>query len=35
MGAASPGTVIGVFWGAEYQNSSTGEGKFVKYSNVL
>ena len=30
MGAASPGAVVGVFWGAEYQDNSTGEVKFVR-----
>jgi hypothetical protein len=30
MGAASPGAVVGVFWGAEYVDNSTGEVKFVR-----
>lgn len=30
MAAASPGAVVGVFWGAEYQDNSTGEVKFVR-----
>lgn len=30
MGSASPGAVVGVFWGAEYQDNSSGEMKFVR-----
>jgi hypothetical protein len=30
VGAASPGAVVGVFWGAEYQDNSTGDVKFVR-----
>jgi len=30
IGAASPGAVVGVFYGAEYQDNSTGEVKFVR-----
>ena len=30
MGGASPGAVVGVFWGAEYQDNSTGDVKFVR-----
>ena len=30
MGAASPGAVVGVFWGVEYQDNSSGEFKFAR-----
>ena len=30
MGAASPGAVVGVFWGAEYVDNASGEVKFVR-----
>ncbi len=30
MGSASPGSVVGVFWGAEYQDNSSGDVKFVR-----
>tara|TARA_R110000796_G_C14499956_1_gene428752 strand:- start:295 stop:897 length:603 start_codon:yes stop_codon:yes gene_type:complete len=30
VGAASPGAVVGVFWGAEFQDNSTGDVKFVR-----
>ena len=30
MGAASPGAVVGVFWGAEYSDNSSGDVKFVR-----
>lgn len=30
MGSASPGAVIGVFFGAEYSDNSTGDVKFVR-----
>ena len=30
MAGASPGAVVGVFWGAEYQDNSTGDVKFVR-----
>ena len=30
IGAASPGAVVGVFYGAEYQDNSSGEFKFVR-----
>ena len=30
VGAASPGSVVGVFWGAEYEDNSTGDVKFVR-----
>ena len=30
MGSASPGAVVGVFWGAEYQDNTTGDVKFVR-----
>ena len=30
IGAASPGAVVGVFWGAEYADNSTGDVKFVR-----
>ena len=30
VGAASPGAVVGVFWGAEYQDNTTGDVKFVR-----
>ena len=30
MGAASPATVVGAFYGAEYQDNSSGDVKFVR-----
>ena len=30
MGSVSPGTVVGVFYGAEYQDNSSGDVKFVR-----
>ena len=30
IGAASPGAVVGVFWGAEYQDNSSGEYKYTR-----
>ena len=30
IGGASPGAVVGVFWGAEYQDNSSGDVKFVR-----
>ena len=30
MGGASPGAVLGVFYGAEYQDNSTGDVRFVR-----
>jgi hypothetical protein len=30
MGSASPGAVVGVFWGAEYVDNASGEVKFVR-----
>ena len=30
IGAASPGTVVGVYWGAEYQDNVTGDVRFVR-----
>ena len=30
VGAASPGAVVGVFWGVEYQDNSSGEFKFAR-----
>jgi len=30
MGSASPGTVVGAFYGAEYQDNSSGDVKFVR-----
>ena len=30
IAAASPGAVVGVFWGAEYQDNASGDVKFVR-----
>jgi len=30
MAGASPGAVVGVFWGAEYSDNSSGDVKFVR-----
>ena len=30
IGASSPGAVVGVFWGAEYQDNSSGEYKYTR-----